>query len=148
MSIDTDDARLITDLLSEQWSLEDRPEIRYEPEAFIVDARNGLIYISSISQTARISSVDYASVSRTGTVSVRLSSRFREDHFRWRDEIWRILLANRRLGRRDGRLGNYTYLEVPRNNSMNDLSGWYVTTFEIRMTGYFVPLESTGLDSV
>ena len=147
---DYDDAELIYNLVKDQWSLDpwDMPEIRFEPEALMVNARNGLIYISSMSQTTQIASIDYGYVTQTGFVSVRLSSRFRVDHFRWRNEIWRILMASRRLGRPDGRLGNYTFLEVTRTHRMNDLSGWYVTVFDIRLTGNCIPIDTTGLGSV
>ena len=147
---DYDDAELIYNLIKDQWSLDpwDMPEIRFEPEALMVNARNGLVYIASMSQTTQIASTDYGYVTQTGFVSVRLSSRFRVDHFRWRNEIWRILMANRRLGRPDGRLGNYTFLEVTRTHRMNDLSGWYVTVFDIRLTGNCIPIDTTGLGSV
>jgi hypothetical protein len=146
---DYDDAELVYNLIKDQWSLDawDMPEIRFEPEAMMVNARNGFIYISSMSQSTQIASIDYESISQTGYVSVRLSSRFREDHFRWRNEIWRILMANRRLGRPDGRLGNYTFLEVTRSHRLTDLSGWYVTVFDVRLTGYCIPIDSTGLGS-
>lgn len=147
---DFDDAELIYNLLVDQWSLDpwDTPEIRYEPEAMMVNARNGLIFISSMSQSTSIASIDYGSVTQTGYVSIRLSSRFKTDHFRWRNEIWRILMANRRLGRPDGRLGNYTFMEVTRTNRLTDLSGWYVSVFDVRLTGYCIPIDSTGLGSV
>lgn len=146
---DYDDAELIYNLINDQWSLGyDRPEIRFEPEALMVNARNGLIYINGTSQSNSIASIDYDSLNKTGNVSIRLSSRFREDHVRWRNELWRILMANRRPGRPDGRLGNYTYLEVTRTHRMSDLSGWYVTIFDVRLTGYCIPIDTTGLSSV
>lgn len=146
---DRDDAELIYNLIQEEWSLShDRPEIRFKPEGLMINARNGVIFISSSSEMYKVSTVDYSTLDKTGYVSIRLSSRFWEDHYRWRTEIWRILMENRRLGRMDGRLGDYTFLEVTKTHKMTDLSGWYVTVFEVRLTGYCVPIDSSGLSII
>jgi hypothetical protein len=146
---DYDDAELICNILQREWSLKhDRPEISFEPERLMMSARTGAVFVSNSSQSTSISSVDYATLDKIGYVSIRLSSRFREDHFRWRNEIWRILMDNRRPGRISGKLGDYTHLEVTKTHRMTDLSGWYVTVFEVRLIGYCVPIDSSGFSMV
>jgi hypothetical protein len=57
-------------------------------------------------------------------------------------EIYRIAMANRRLGQK--RLGGFTYFEVINDRVQNDLSGWYTATMDIKLTSYNYPIKSAG----
>lgn len=140
----TDDARLIAELLKEQWSLGpgEEPNISYVPESFMIQARIGAIYVYPMSMPMNISTVDYRTIQKLGYVSIRLSTRDRDRHFAWGQEVMRILLANRRAPvlRRCG----YTFMEVTSSRMTPDLSGWYTTTFDIKLTCYNRGIKSHG----
>lgn len=147
-----EDERIVCDLLKSQWSLGPSgpvPVFAYLPESFLMNAgRTGSVYVYPVSATEEPSSTDYSTVKRVAYVAVRLSNRGRDQHFAEAREVRRILAANRRLGQsRDGKgnLGWYTYLEVTGIRRATDLSGWYATTFEIRLTTYNLPFRSAGL---
>lgn len=143
-----EDARLIADLIREEWDLdmENIPEsIEYRPESFMMNARVGAIYVYSVSVPFRIATTDYATVDRTGHVSIRVSNRFYENHLIWCNEIFRIIQANRRAG--PDILNGYEYMELTNYRPSTDLSGWYTTTFEIKLTAPHVPLKSPGFGS-
>ena len=143
-----EDARFLTELIQSEWSLDmdNIPEsISYEQESFMTNARVGSIYVYEVSVPFGISTTDYATLRRTGHVSIRVSNRFRENHIKWCNEISRILLANRRAGPEI--LNGYEYLEVTNYRPSNDLSGWYTTTIEVKLTQPHVPVESPGFGS-
>lgn len=143
----SDDVRLITNLIKDQWSIGyDNPlNIDYEPEQFWVQGRIGNVFVYHISRDNRISTVDYRTLQRTSRIGIRVANRFRKNHFQWCDEVYRILMANRRLGKGRGNLCTYTYLEVTGDRSFNDLSGWYVTTFDVNLISYNTPLMTAGM---
>ena len=58
------------------------------------------------------------------------------------DEIYRIAMANRRLGQKS--LRGYTYFEIINDRIQNDLSGWYTATMDLKLTSYNYPLRSAG----
>lgn len=140
----SDDVRLICDIIREGWSieLEDPLNIEFEPEQFMVNARTGNIFVYHISRTNSINTVDYRTLMRTSKVGIRVATRFRDAHFRWCDEVYRILMANRRIGKPG--FGNYTYLEIMGDRSFTDASGWYVTTLDVALRSYNTPLRSAG----
>lgn len=145
----TDDVSLVAQMLKDQWSLgpDQEPNIQFEPEAFMANSmtetgRNGLIYVYQLSRTNRVASTDYRTLERTSHISIRVSNRFRNIHYLWCDEVYRILLANRRLGNAD--LNGYTFLEINNDQQSNDLSGYYTTTFDIKLTCYASPIRSHG----
>lgn len=142
----SDDVRLITRLIQDQWSIgmENPLNIEFEPEQQMVNSRIGNVYVYHISRNNRISTVDYRTLERNSKVGVRVATRFRKNHYEWCDEVYRILMANRRLGQGYNNLGYYTFLEVISDRQFTDLSGWYVTTFDVRLTGYNTPLRSAG----
>ena len=142
----SDDVRMIYNLLKEGWSigLENPLNAEFEPEQELVNARIGNIYVYHVSRENSISTVDYRTLRRQSKVAVRVATRFRKNHFEWCNEVYRILMANRRLGLGHCGLHNYTYLEVTGDRQFTDLSGWYVTTFDVKLTGYMTPLCSSG----
>lgn len=142
----SDDVRMVTEILRRDWSigLENPLNIEYEPEQMMVNGRIGNIYVYHVSRENSISTVDYRTLRRQSKVAVRVANRFRENHYAWCDEVYRILMANRRPGIGPCGLHNYTYLEVTSDRHFTDLSGWYVTTFDVKLIGYAVPLHSAG----
>lgn len=140
----TDDARLIADLLREQWSLGpgEEPVVSFVPESQMMQARIGAIYVYTLSMPLNISTVDFRTMQKLGYVSMRLSNRDRARHFAWGQEVMRILLANRR----SPRLGDngYTFMEVTSVRQTPDLSGWYTATFDVKLTSYHRPIRSDG----
>lgn len=140
----TDDAKLIYDLLNDNWSLNKdmRPTMAYVPEAYMMNAREGSIYVYPISRQNSITSMDYRTMGRTSMVGIKLSARVRERYFEWSQEVYRIMLANRRKGFND--LNGYYYIEVMDDRQATDLTGWYSTTFDIKLTTYVKPIVSAG----
>lgn len=140
----SDDVRLVFDIIKEGWSigLEEPLNIEFKPEEFMVNARIGNIYIYHSSRGNDINTVDYRTLKRESRLAVRVANRFREAHFKWCDEVYRILMANRRLGKPG--LRGYTYLEVVDDRTFNDASGWYVTTFNVKLVSYNTPIRSAG----
>lgn len=144
---DLDEAQTLARIIDAAWGLDrDKPPIEYLPERFAVNARNGLIYVQTISNNTKIDAVDYQSLTQDAHVSIRISARFREDLYRWREEVRRIVLMFRRPGRLKGIIGNNTYLELTSTRNATDLSGWYATVFDIRMVGYCIPIDGDGID--
>lgn len=144
---DLDEAQTLARIIDASWGLDkDKPPIEYLPERFAVNARNGLIYVQTISNNTKIDAVDYQSLTQDAHVSIRISARFREDLYRWREEVRRIILMFRRPGRLKGIIGNNTYMELTGTRNSTDLSGWYATVFEIRMVGYCIPIDGDGLN--
>ncbi len=140
----SDDAKMIAEMLRDQWSLGPQQEanITYIPEQIMVSARVGNIFVYRVSRNNRISTTDYQTLQRQSNLSIKVSTRFRENHFAWCEEVYRILLANRRKGHAE--MGGWLFLEITNDRSMVDLSGWYTTTIDIRLTTYAKPIHSAG----
>lgn len=140
----TDDAELISGLIGREWSLGpgENPVIVYKPESYFVQSRIGSIYVYPVSYPNSIASTDYRSVQRIGYVGIKMSVRDRDRMYAWGEELYRILLENRRspILRRNG----YTFLEITSDKPTPDLSGWYSWTFDIKLTGYHRPVVSDG----
>lgn len=141
----TDDPMLICDLLKEEWALDikDMPlSISYEPEQLMTDARTGTIYVYEVSHSAEPSTTDYRTLNRESHLNIRISNRFRHVHYMWVDEVYRILMANRRAGTK--LLNGYTHMEVFVDRPFNDASGWYVSIVDVRLIMPHMPILSPG----
>lgn len=140
----TDDASLIANMIKSQWSLgpEYMPNVTYIPEEMAVSARLGYIYVYRITRPNRITTVDYRTLGRESYVSVKLSTRLRKDMFAFGEELFRIFMANRRLGQ--DRMEGYTYLEVQSDKETRDLSGWYTVTIDLKLVTYNKAIRSAG----
>lgn len=139
-----DDAKLVCDMLRREWSLDidNCPTFTYIPEEFMSSSRVALVYVYQISRYNSVSTIDYATLQRTSFVAIRLNTRFRHKFYEYMQEIYRILMANRRVGADN--LNGYTYFEVINDRITNDLSGWYTCTMDVKLTGYVVPIRSAG----
>mgnify|MGYP006873194407 CR=1 FL=1 len=51
-------------------------------------------------------------------------------------------MAYRRAG--PAMLNGMQYLEIVNDKTQNDLSGWYTTTFDVRLVSYSRPVQSAG----
>lgn len=140
----SDEPAMIAEMLRENWSLgpEDTPTIAYVPEEYMTSARVALIYVYQVSRYNSISTTDYRSLQRTSFIAVRLNTRFRNKLFEFMQEVYRIIMANRRLGQKE--LGGYTYMEIINDRVQNDLSGWYTATMDVKLTSYAYPIQSAG----
>lgn len=140
----TDEPRMIAEMLRDQWSLgpEDTPTIAYVPEEYMTSARVAFIYVYQVSRYNSISTTDYRTLQRTSFLAIRLNTRFRHKLYEYMDEIYRIAMANRRLGQKS--LRGYTYFEIINDRIQNDLSGWYTATMDLKLTSYNYPLRSAG----
>lgn len=138
-----DEPKIIAELLKKEWSLgpQNSPNVEYDPHGFYMSTRTGGIYVYRISGTNRISSIDYQAVHRDSYLGIRVSNPKRENHLRWCQEVYRILLSNRR---HHPALGDYLFLEVTGERESNDLTSYYVTTFDVKMTRYNKPIRSAG----
>lgn len=139
-----DEPKFIADMLREDWSLGDkkRPNITFKPESTWVDSRLGAIYVYMLDRYNSISSMDYRTLERRTALAIKLSARDRGVFYEFAEEIYRILMANRRLGKRA--LHGNTFLEVESERFLNDLSGFYTVTFNIRLTTFNKPIKSAG----
>lgn len=140
-----DDVGFILDLLRDNWTIEDKvPTFARETdvESFMMDARLGSVFVYSTGRTNKISTVDYRTLERVSSIVVRVTTRFWEVMQVWGQEIYRILYSHRRMGY--DRTNGYGYFEVLSDTLDRDLSGWYVTTYRIRMTAYATPLRTDG----
>ena len=141
----TDEPKLIAEILKREWSLDtkDMPiSILYEPEQMMTNSRVGHIYVYEISHNATPSTTDYRTLNRESHLNVRISNRFRDVHYMWVNEVYRILMANRRAG--VGPLGRYTHMEISNDRPFNDASGWYVSVIDVRLIMPHMPILSPG----
>lgn len=141
----TDEPKLIANMLKEQWSLDTKGtplSIGYEPEQFLTNSRVGHIYVYETSHSDQVSTTDYRTIQKESRLSIRVSNRFRDVHYMWVNEVYRILMANRRAGTK--LLNGYTHMDVVVDRPYNDASGWYVTTVEIKLISPHMPIMSPG----
>lgn len=139
-----DNAKMIADMIKKQWSLGAQNEcnVGYIVEQLMASARVGYIFVYPISTANQIASTDYHTLQRTARLGIKVSTRMRENHYAWCEEVMRILMANRRRGHKCMR--GWLYLEVTGDRQTPDLSGWYTTTFEVKLTTYAKPIRSAG----
>lgn len=140
-----DDVGFIAKLLKDNWSLGPGHEapIEYVPESFIMNARQGAIYVYQVSRTNRKSTSDYRTYERRSDMTIRISNRFREEHFLWAQEVYRILMEWRRAG--IWKLNGYSAIDVTSDHTDRDLSGFYTSNISIAMINFAVPIESIGM---
>ncbi len=138
-----DDRKMMAELIRDEWSLGigRDPLIEYNADKYLMDSRYGSIFIYYINRSPRVSSVDYNTLHRICNMSFRVSSPVYDYHAEICEEMYRILLANRRAA---AKLSPYTFLEITNERHSNDLSGYYGTTISIRLTGYATPIMSAG----
>ena len=139
-----DDPRFLAEMLDKHWDTYplEKPVIAYKPETWMTSARNAFIYVYQISRYNSVSTADYRTLQRTSFLAVRLSCPNRESFFAYMDNIYKIVLAHRRIGQKN--LHGYTYLEIINDRVVNDLSGWYTGTMDVKLTSYNYPVESSG----
>ena len=139
-----DDPKFLAEMLDENWNTFplEKPVITYKPEQWMSSARSAFVYVYQISRYNSVSSTDYRTLQRTSFLAIRLSCPNREAFFTYMDHVYKIVLAHRRIGQRD--LHGYTYLEIINDRVMNDLSGWYTGTMDVKMTCYNYPVSSDG----
>lgn len=140
----SDDVRMIADLLKDSWSLEPgkEPSIGYTPESYITSARYGSIYVYMLNRSNQITTTDYRTLQRVAHIGIKVTARHRVPYFEMCQEVYRIILANRRCGVH--RLNGYSFMEIQNERQSNDLTGWYTCTFDIKLTGFAKPIHSAG----
>ena len=136
--------RAIGEILLRQWSLPigEEPTISFDRSAYFQESRVGAIFVYQTNRTNSISTTDYRTLERNAYVSIRLTNPDRTRHFRWAEEIYRIIMANRRAG--PDVLAGYLFMEVVDDTTLNDPSGWFQTTIDLRFTTYSHPIKSPG----
>lgn len=140
----TDEPRMIAEMLRDNWSLgpDDIPTIAYVPEEYMTSANVAFIYVYQISRYNSVSTTDYRTIQRTSFLAIRMNTRFRHKLFQYMDEIYRIIMAHRRIGQKG--LKGFTFMEVINDRIQNDVSGWYIATMDIKLTSYNYPVRSAG----
>lgn len=140
----TDDVELVASILKDQWSLPIgyEPVIQYKPESMLVNAGIGSIYVYQTSRSSRPNSVDMRTVQRNSYVTIRISCRHRNYFLMWGEEVYRIIMANRRAGKKV--LYPYTYMELTSERPSNGMQGWYQVTFEVKLTSFNHHARSAG----
>lgn len=140
----TDDVKLIYDMLDKNWDTfpMEKPVMAYKPEQWMTHGDRAFIYVYQISRYNSVSSVDYRTMQRTSFLAIRTTARTRDYLYAMVDNIYKILLAHRRVGQKD--LGGFTFLEIINDRSLNDLTGWYTNTLDVKLTSYNYPIESSG----
>lgn len=140
----TDEPRMIAEMLRDNWSLgpDDIPTIAFVPEEYMTSANVAFIYVYQISRYNSVSTTDYRTIQRTSFLAIRMNTRFRHKAFEYMQEIYRIIMSHRRIGQPN--LGGYTYMEIINDRMQNDVSGWYITTMDVKLTSYAYPLKTAG----
>lgn len=141
----TDDSETVADMLKREWDLGPgkEPSITFDPKQSATSARYASIFIYTLNRSNRISSTDYRTLERTAYLGIRVSAALRENLLEVVQEVYRIIAANRRAGKR--RLCGYTFMEVSADRFSNDLLGFYTCTLDIRMVSYNTPLYTAGV---
>lgn len=139
-----DVAKLIGELLKRNWDrpIGHEPAISYSPDQYMVSANFGAIYVYGLNTSPQISTTDYRTVHMNPQVGIKISSRFRENHYEICREIYRILMLYRRAGIH--KLDGFSYIKILNERNSNDMSGWFMTTIDIQLTSFATPIESAG----
>ncbi len=140
----SDDVGCITKILKDEWSLgpRDTPVIDFIPEATMALAMPAYIYVYQVSRYNSISSTDYRTLQRNSFIGIRISTRSRDKMYEYMDEVYRIIMANRRAGPQY--LNHYTYMEAINDHIDNNSTGWYSATIDIKMISYCFRVRSPG----
>lgn len=140
----SDDVGCIAKILKDDWSLPpyDTPVIDYIPEAVMAYAMPAYIYVYQVSRYNSISSTDYRTLQRNSFIGIRISTRSRDKLYLYLDEVYRILMANRRAGPQY--LNHYTYMEAINDHIDNSANGWYSATVDVKMISYCFRIKSPG----
>lgn len=133
---------MLCELLEQEWDtgLNDKPTFTYQPESLMVNARLGTIHVERLTRTNGIDTSDYRTVRRNSYLSVKISCRFRETMLSWGEEFYRIIMENRRAPT----IRPWEFMEISAERPTPDLSGWYTTVFDIKLTRYCEPIRSHG----
>ena len=143
-----DDVTFVKELLEKNWDTysenkQEAPVIACDPKQWMTSARHGgFIYVYQISRYNSVSTMDYRTLQRTVFVAIRSTAPHRAMLYRMVDQIYKILLAHRRVGQAN--LMGYTYMEIINDRISNDLTGWYTDTLDIKLTSYNFPIGSDG----
>lgn len=140
-----DDAKMLCDMLAEDWPAtpgEPRPTFVYEREKLMMDSRYGNVFVYLVSSPKNIADTDFRTVDRTPRLAIKLACRSRDLMFRWARIIESILQSHRRAMRA---VGPYTYLEVINERPDNNADGWYAYTYDVKLTGFHIPIRGNGL---
>lgn len=141
----SDDARMICEMLEKDWPDtpgEPHPAFIYDRERFIADSRFGSVFVYLVSSPVTIADTDYRTVDKTPRLALKLSCRSRDLCMKWVRILDSILMSRRRSMRR---FGPYTFLEVSNIRPDNSADGWYSFTFDIKLTGFHIPVRGSGL---
>ena len=140
----SDDVACIAKILKEDWSLPpyDTPVIDFVPEATMAYAMPAYIYVYQVSRYNSISSTDYRTLQRNSFIGIRISTRSRDKLYLFMDEVYRIIMANRRAGPQY--LNHYTYMEAINDHIDNSATGWYSATIDIKLISYCFRVRSPG----
>ena len=139
-----DDVKFLHDLLKDNWNTFplEPPVFAYKPDQWMTSARVAMVYVYQISRYNSVSSVDYRTLQRTSFLAVRLQTQNRDSFYAYMDELYKIIYAHRRVGQKN--LHGYTYLEIINDRIVNDLTGWYTATLDVKLVSYNYPVESDG----
>lgn len=140
-----DDAAMLCRMLEEDWPDtpgEPRPSFAYDREKYMMDSRYGSVFVYLVSSPKSVADIDFRTVDRTPRLAIKLACRSRDLMFRWARIIESILQSHRRSM---NRFSPYQYLEVTNERPDNSADGWYSYTYDIKLTGYHVPIRSDGL---
>lgn len=142
----TDDAEMLADLIRREWALGPgkEPSIAHDPKQVATSARYASIFVYLLNRSNRIASTDYRTLERTAYLGIRVDASIRDNFLEVLQEIYRIIAANRRGGKR--RLGGYTFMELTSERFANDLQGFYSCTLDVRVESFNTPIYSAGFD--
>lgn len=139
----TDDVAMVTDMLKREWTQGMKmPVISYDEQALYADARSAYIFVYHVSGYNSISSTDYNTVQTTTFIGIKVSCPFRPQLYKVMNEVYRILLANRRAG--PDKLNGYTWFEITSHHLDEGELGWYSSTIDLKFMTYCRPVLSPG----
>lgn len=140
-----DDAAMLCRMLESEWPDtpgEPHPVFVYDREKLMMDSRYGTVFVYLVSSPKTVADTDFRTVDRTPRLAIKLACRSRDLMFRWARVIESIMQSFRRSMRT---WGPYSYLEVINERPDNSADGWYAYTYDVKLTGFHIPLVGSGL---
>ncbi len=144
----SDDKQLILDILKEEWSLgaEEVPTWYCKPELMMRNSKIGSVYVydSAGHNNERILGINYEGYRRTHRLTIDVMNPLEERNIRWLDEIYRILLNNRRSYKLRRDKYDWDYIQIGTDTYRTGYVGFYHTTLEITLVKEFFGIKSDG----
>ena len=141
----SDDTKLICDILSQEWSLDfDRPHFYYDQDALARNNTPGSIYVYSMGISYNRIGINYGNVRKVHRMAIDVQNPMnRERHFRYCNEILRIIQKYRRAGPCVLK-GGWEYIEFSNFSFKQGYTKFYQSVMDMALIRELQPLEAPG----